>query len=455
MHKSNSSKNVATVMVDLRAAAIAANRFGFGARPGEINDIASDPRGWLKNQLVRRQSTVSIDSPARLAEFLKAQRDRKTDIELAKMFQKEARENFKGEAAERTLAAARSTTPFLERLVQFWSNHFTVSVQRPVVIPVAVGFENEAIRPHVLGRFRDMLRAVVQHPAMLLYLDNAVSVGPDSIPGRLKDKGLNENLAREVLELHTLGVDGGYTQADVTEFAKILTGWSINRAGDPDPGTFRWRPAIHEPGGKSLLGRRYDDAGMDEAAAALDDLAGRPETARHLATKLARHFVADKPSQSTIDKLAAVFRESGGDLHAVSVALIDLPEIWADPLAKVKTPNDLVISTYRTFGIADQKVGDGAIAGLHLMGQMPFTAPSPAGWPDTAETWISPESMVTRIEWALVAGKKLEGRADPRDIARGAIQPIASDRTMFHIDNAPSPAEGLALLIACPEFQRR
>src|SRR5579883_443160 len=248
-------------MVDLKAAAIAANRFGFGAKPGELGDIAPDPRSWLKAQLARpTQRAVEMRSPSKLAAFFQAQKEKKTDIELAKMFKQQLREDFKAEAAQRTIAAAASPTPFLERLTQFWSNHFTVSIQRPVVIPVAIGFENEAVRPHVMGRFRDMLRAVAQHPAMLLYLDNAVSVGPDSLAGRIKDKGLNENLARELLELHTVGVDGGYTQGDVTEFAKILTGWSINRAGEGEPGTFRWRPMIHEPGEKSLLGKRYNQA---------------------------------------------------------------------------------------------------------------------------------------------------------------------------------------------------
>jgi uncharacterized protein (DUF1800 family) len=449
------------MMLDLRAAAIAANRFGFGAKPGELTDIAPDPRGWLKQQLAGPDPRpIGTPSAAQLAAYLQAVREKKADVDLAKMFQKNLREDFKAAAIQRTMDAAASAVPFHERLVQFWSNHFTVSIQRPIVIPVALGFENEAIRPYVLGKFRDMLSAVAAHPAMLLYLDNAQSVGPNSIGGRLRDKGLNENLAREMLELHTVGVDGGYSQTDVTEFAKILTGWSINRDNDNNPGTFRWRPIIHEPGKKTLLGRTYREDGVDEGIAALSDLAGRPETARHIATKLVRHFVADDPPQDAVDKIAAVFRSSDGDLRAVSLALIDLPQIWAEPLTKIKTPNDLITSAYRTFGLADGKMGDtkfgdGAIAGLKLMGQVPFDAPSPAGWPDTADSWISPEAMMTRIQWALAAGQKLEGHADAREIARGSIQPVAADSTMFHIDNAPSPAEGLALLIASPEFQRR
>ncbi|MDB5395978.1 MAG: hypothetical protein JWM91_3484 [Rhodospirillales bacterium] len=443
-------------MLDFRAAAIAAIRFGFGAKQGELADIAPDPRGWLEGQLIVSDTVPNgTPSSAQLAAYLQARREKKTDVDLAKMFQRDLREDFKTAIIQRTLGAAASTTPFCERLVQFWSNHFTVSIQRPIVIPVAVGFENEAIRPHVLGKFRDMLQAAAAHPAMLLYLDNAQSVGPNSIGGRVRDKGLNENLAREALELHTVGVDGGYTQTDVTEFAKILTGWSIARENDPNPGTFRWRPAIHEPGAKSLLGRTYREDGVDEGVAALNDLAERPETAYHIATKLVRHFVADDPPQAAIDKIAATFRSTDGDLHAVSLALIDLPQIWAQPLTKIKTPNDLVISAYRAFGIANVKFGDGMIAGLRLMGQVPFNAPSPAGWADTADGWVSPEAMMTRIQWALAAGQKLDGHADALEIAKGLIQPVATDSTMFHIENAPSPAEALALLIASPEFQRR
>ena len=443
-------------MLDLKAAAIAANRFGFGAKPGELNTIAADPRGWLKQQLAPTAAAqAGTPSSTQLAAFLQARKERKTDVDLAKMFQQELRETFRTAATQRSLDAANSATPFRERLVQFWSNHFTVSIQRPVVIPVAVGFENEAIRPNVTGNFRGMLSAVATHPAMLLYLDNAQSVGPNSTGGRLRDKGLNENLAREMLELHTVGVDGGYTQTDVTEFAKILTGWSIARDGEPNPGAFRYRPVIHEPGSKTLMGKTYKEDGLQEGLLALTDLAARPQTARHIATKLARHFVADDPPPAAIDVLAKTFQKTDGDLHAVSLALVDLPQIWSDPLTKIKTPNDLVLSACRTFGITDAKAGEGVLMGLRQMGQVPFAAPSPAGWPDTADGWISPEAMMTRIEWAMAAGQKLDGHADAREVAKGSIQPVAADSTMFHVNNAPSPAEALALLIASPEFQRR
>ena len=443
-------------MLDLRAAAIAANRFGFGAKPGELAAIAQDPHGWLRRQLTQTAPvTGGTPSSAQLSQLLAARKERKTDVEAAKMAVKTLLEDFRVAAAKRTLDAANSPTPFHERLVQFWSNHFTVSIQRPVVVSVAIGYENEAIRPNVLGNFRAMLGAVAAHPAMLFYLDNTYSVGPNSAAGQRSKRGLNENLAREMLELHTVGVDGGYTQTDVTEFAKILTGWSVANGNEPDSGQFRFRPMVHEPGDKTVMGRTYREAGLEEATLVMDDLARRPETARHIATQLARHFVADDPPQAAIDTLAKTYMTTGGDLHAVSLALIDLPQIWSDPLNKVKTPNDLVLSACRTFGITDAAAGEGILAGLKQMGQVPFSAPSPAGWPDTADGWISPEAMMTRIEWAMAAGNKLDGHADAREIAKSSIQPVAADSTMFHIDNAPSPAEALALLIVSPEFQRR
>lgn len=442
-------------MLDLKAASIAANRFGFGARPGELAIIANDPRDWLKGQLTRDTAAPATPSSVPLAQFLDARRERKTDTDAAKAARKALQQDFRAAAAKRTLDAANSATPFRERLVQFWSNHFTVSIQRPVIVPVAIGFENEAIRPNILGNFRDLLKAVAAHPAMLLYLDNAYSVGPNSRAGLKNQRGLNENLAREMLELHTVGVDGGYTQTDVTEFAKVLTGWSVAGVQEPNAGQFRFRPFVHEPGGKTVLGKSYREAGPDEAIAVMDDLAGRPATARHIATRLARHFVADDPPNAAVDALAHSYMDSGGDLHAVSMTLIGLPQIWAEPQTKVKTPNDLVVSACRTFGIADAEAGEMLLRGLNQMEQAPFAAPSPAGWPDTADSWISPEAMMTRVEWAMAAGQRLDGHADAREIAKGSIQPIASETTLFHIGHAPSAAEALALLIASPEFQRR
>ena len=226
------------------------------------------------------------------ARVLQARQDGSESV--GRLLRGDMRDAYQADAAARTRAAIVSDAPYLERLVQFWSNHFTASAIKPVILGVVGPYEAEAIRPHVTGRFVDMLKAVTRHPAMLAYLDNVTSIGPNSRAGRRRDAGLNENLAREVLELHTLGVDGGYTQDDVRAFAAMLTGWSIARLRDRSPGTFRFHPAAHEPGDKVLLGVRYPEAGEAEAEAALDALARHPSTARHVATKLVRHFVADE-----------------------------------------------------------------------------------------------------------------------------------------------------------------
>ncbi len=434
-------------------AAIAANRFGYGAMPGELAQIGRDPRGWLRAQLAQTPAV-----PQRLA-ALKPLPDRVAEIrrlvaqnnDLAEQLRILGRETYRADALARTEAAVATDTPFLERLVHFWSNHFTVSATKPLLTIGAIPFENEAIRPHVTGRFRDMLRAVVGHPAMLIYLDNAQSIGPNSRAGS-DERGLNENLARELLELHTLGVDGGYTQDDVRELAKILTGWSVGRLRDENAGAFMYRPFIHEPGNKVLLGQTFTENGQDEVEAALTMLARHPSTARFVSTKLARHFIADNPPASAVEHLTKVFTSTDGDLAAMADALIDYIDD-EDPLPKIKTPNDLVISALRALGAPE--VGDPVIGSLYLMGQMPLMAPSPEGWPDIAEAWAGPEAIVQRIDWAATLGDRVGGLADPVAIGRSTVWPVASTLTQFHVERAPSAAEGLAVLFASPAFQRR
>ncbi len=325
---------------------IAANRFGLGARPGELADIARDPRGWIANQI-----STSPSIPDALADMPPSHQTlimiHEARVQGPKQLRKMARQKFRrimiGEIIARTLAMVQSEHSFRERLVLFWSNHFTVSATRFSVGPMAGAYEREAIRPHIFGRFEDMLLAVAHHPVMLAYLDNARSIGPNSRIGTRSGRGLNENLAREVLELHTLGVNGGYTQNDVTEFARILTGWahggirnrrSIRFLG-PIHGNFEFRHRAHEPGPKTLLGERYAENGEQEGIKALKDLARHPATARFIATKLARHFIADDPPGYAIATLARVFRDSDGNLSAVSRELIGLDEVWTTPLPKI------------------------------------------------------------------------------------------------------------------------
>ena len=437
-------------------AQLAASRYGLGARPGELANLTTDPKGWLLAQISRTPSVPAplsgLDSTAsRLGAVLGARENGNEAVQ--QILRGQGRQWQMDDLRARTQAATETPTPFVERLVHFWSNHFTVSTTKPVLGVAAVGYETEAIRPHVLGRFSDMLKAAVGHPAMLIYLDNAQSVGPDSRVGIRRERGLNENLAREILELHTLGVDGGYGQDDVRALAEILTGWSIARGADPGSGAFLFRPNIHQPGDKTLLGLPIRENGQNEALDALEMLARHPSTANHVATKLVRHFVADDPPAAMVHDLAQRFISSSGDLAAVAEKLIGFIDWVEDPLGKLKSPHDLVISTLRAFDAA--AYADGGVTSMRLMGQLPFTAPSPAGWPDRTLDWLGPDALMKRIDWAAEAGRRLASLSNPVAIGHGTIWPIASAETRFEVESAPNAAEGIALLIASPEFQRR
>lgn len=447
------------------SAIIAANRFGLGARPAEVEAIARDPRGWLLDQItapyVRPTQLGGLQDAATHTRDFLAARQARGDGGAAEFLQRRLRqETLAAEIGARVQVAIQTPTPFRERLVQFWSNHLTVSVQRPVVAPIAGTYERDAIRPHVVGRYADLLIAATRHQAMLFYLDNIGSVGPRSRAGLFTGRGLNENHAREILELHTVSVNGGYDQADVRELAKILTGWTIvtpqrarrERLPDVAIGTFGFAPDAHEPGPKTLLGRRFAGDGESEGIAALTFLAEHPATARHVATKLARHFVADDPPPEAVARLEAVYLDTRGDLAKVSAALVDLPAIWDRPGAKVRSPSDLVIAAFRALDISippDRLPGT-----MRAMGQPVFGAPSPAGWPDRARDWVGPEAILRRAEWAVAVSRRVRPAWAPETIAGyaiGAVAPASTHRAIADTE----PAEGLALLLASAEFQRR
>lgn len=455
---------------------IALNRFGFGARPGELQAVARDPGGWLSAQIRRGHaaSPVLRDMPG-TAQSLKTSRDTLAfDPKSRRMMREEmGREAVKEQRKEgfvelrrelgaeifmRTKAAVESDTPFLERLVHFWSNHFTVSVTTRHVMALCGPFERDVIRPNILGNFTDLVLASSRHPAMLFYLDQAQSIGPNAPANRQGKRGLNENLAREILELHTLGVDGGYTQTDVREFAKMLTGWTIdldNMQGDDDG--FVFRPIFHEPGRKTLLGRTYE-GGEGEAEQAIRDVCAHPSTAKFVATKLARHFIADDPPRSAVDRLAAVFMSSRGDLKRVTETLVSLPEVWREPLPKVKTPNDLIISSFRAVKApleAEEQAVKKITVAYKMFNQVPYSAPSPAGWADESYAWVSSEAMMRRVSLAQMMAMKLRNVIAADTLLEQTIGPVASDDTRQAVRRAPSPVDALALLFASPEFQRR
>jgi uncharacterized protein (DUF1800 family) len=492
-------------MPDLDFAALAAHRFGFGPRPGELNVIAGDPRGWVKAQigrlaappaqiaalpsaeddllafgrwLVRRR--LNNGNGARIEE--RAERRGITQEELQRLsLEEDFVENFRTRitraVAARVEAALTSPTPVHERLVHFWSNHFTVSAAKPGAVALPPSFEKDAIRPHVGGRFADMLLASTKHPGMIVYLDNWLSVGPNSrvgqnpnrgrrLPGGGTPTGINENLAREVLELQTLGVNGGYTQADVQALAAIITGWTYERPRlrellDDNLATrtggqlFEFDADAHEPGPKTLLSRTYAQTGVAQGEAALADLARHASTARFIATKLCRHYIADDPPPGAVSRVERAFRDSDGDLRETTEALVDSPEAWETPLAKFKRPEEYAISVLRAADVRDLPPGAG-IAALAAMGQRPYSAPGPDGWADTADAWLTADLVFKRIEFAQAYAERIASAdVDPVQLGQACLGELMSDETATAIRRAESPVQGFALLFGAPEMQRR
>jgi len=472
---------------------LANNRFGYGARPGEAQH--GDPRTDLLNQLKsfqpRPQVIASAPGRAEIASQVgdyieetregrqmrrqpaSQMREEQGDSELPpsarRFLRRSIVEQYAVMVGARMDAALTSPAPFAERLVHFWANHFAVSADKPQVIGMAGLLEFEAIRPNVMRRFADMLVAVEQHPAMLMYLDQWHSIGPDSPAAkwgarRGQKRGLNENLAREILELHTLGVDGGYAQADVGELARALTGWTVAglvrgpaaRAlgGNGAPGSFQFAELIHQPGDRSIIGRRYGQSGELQARAVLEDLAAHPSTARHLATKLARHFAGDVPPPAMVDRLAAAYLNSGGDLPVVYRAIIDSPEAWAPAPVKFKTPWEWTVSAFRVVG-AEKTDGQVAAQLLKQLGQPAWKPGSPAGWDDKAVSWAGPDALVRRVEAAERIAAEAGAGTDARALATRLFGESLSAATGQTIARAESPQQGLALLLVSPEFLRR
>ena len=493
-------------MPDLALAAIAAHRFGFGPRPGDLAVIAGDPRGWVKDQLRRRAPEPAAIAALPAAEddllaygrWLASRRLRNGNpqameaaeeagvseeqmraLSLEDSFREAFRQRYITAVNARIIAAATSETPVIERLVHFWGNHFTVSALKPVAVALPPSFERDVARGHVQGRFAAMLTASCRHPGMIIYLDNAVSVGPNSVAGRTgrgaprapggngaRVRDINENLAREVLELHTMGVGAGYTQGDVQALAAILTGWTVDRPRPRDyltdrVGTrrgdalFQFDEGLHEPGAKTLLGETYPEDGVAQGEAALTALARRPETARFLSFKLARHFLADDPPPAVTARMAQAYLDSDGDLPTTLEALVDSPEAWTAPLQKFRRPEDYLIALLRSLNLSALPEG-AAIAALTTMGQRPYAAPGPDGWDDTEAGWIGADQIWKRVEYASALAERV-ARADVSALAlaEACLGPLTSAATRQALQRAESPAQALTLLFASPEMQRR
>jgi uncharacterized protein (DUF1800 family) len=364
---------------------------------------------------------------------------------------------FRAEALARLQRGIIADCGFTERLVVFWSNHFCISAAKGGLARMWAGsFEREAVRPYVLGRFGDMLKAVEQHPAMLFFLDNQQSLGPDSRAGQNRNRGLNENLAREIMELHTLGVGGGYSQDDVTSLARIITGWTYaGRQGQLGaPGTFVFNANAHQPGAQRVMGKIYEANGVAQGEAVLADIARHPSTAKFIATKFVRHFVADDPPPALVARLADVFTKSDGDLKALATALLDSDEAWKTPLTKVRSPYEFLVATGRLLA---QIPGDPGryLNGLNVLGQPLWSPAGPNGFPDSNAVWAAPEGMKLRLDISAQIASRLADGIDPRDLLELVAADAASVETRRTVERAESRQQALALLLMSPEFQRR
>jgi uncharacterized protein (DUF1800 family) len=478
-------------------------RFGLGARPGDRERVG-EPRAWLRRQ-IRPEAALDVSLSK-----LPSSKERIREAAALDYAEVKRRSPIRYEEERRARAEVSYSTasPFAERWVRHFSNHFTVSTTAGATLRVIGAFEREVVRSHAFGRFADMLVESSRHPAMLLYLDNTRSVGPDSTfvkqaavsegrgPGRRdpakrgnfrfdprdpsrKSPGLNENLAREILELHTLGADGGYGQEDVRALAMIITGWTVDQRAEYDGG-FRYEADRHQPGKKTLLGRAYGE-GVEEGERALRDLAAHPSTARNVARRLAKQFRVD--DRAAVATLEARFRESGGDLAAVARTLVDLDAAWAGSPV-IAAPDDWLTVLVRATGIGTEVAerperrggrgsrgavqgGGGAAVGpmatrapfveaLRTLGQPTWGAPSPEGWPEDEASWAGPEQLVRRIEVASSLAAIAAGRGgDALGAALQALGPLLPEARRRAVDRAGDRTTALTLCFLAPEVLRR
>jgi uncharacterized protein (DUF1800 family) len=423
-------------------------RFGLGRRGTE--SLPDDPIRWLARQLDGPDPALVVAAPSTADGLRALALDRHDFHTMGGQAIRRVNPMYKAQFAAIIANLLTTQVPFRERLVWFWANHFTISLRYEGELEaVAPGFLREAIRPHVTGTFADMLLAVMQHPAMLMYLDNVGSVGPNSGVGRTNHHGMNENLARESLELHTVSEASGYTQQDIIEYAKMLTGWSVTTEG-PTPG-FLFRPAFHEPGPKTLLGRTFPP-GFAGGMEAVTWLGHHPMTYRHLATKLVRHFVADSPPPAAVHTIETVLQQSGGNLRAASLALTALPEAW-QPLTKLRDPIDYVLAVLRALDQPTVFMPEFDAISVTL-GQSLLLAPLPNGFPDTEDDWDSGEQLLRRVDWVYRLAPRFAS-VDAAQLARDSLGDLLSAETLAQVSQAGSRRDALALLLSSPEFLRR
>jgi uncharacterized protein (DUF1800 family) len=454
------SQNTMSSVV-LSKACIAVNRFGYGARGEELEKAVYSPKKWIKSQLLPISFKISVAHSndifmdhARYQKQKKLEKKNKSLKNNANNMNKDfARTALKEMSIDTLKEAIHSSHSVSWRLLDFFSNHFSVSTNGRLMTGLAATLEREAIAPNLLGNFEDMLLAVEQHPAMLIYLNNERSFGPNSRMAKKRNKGLNENLAREILELHTLGVEGGYKQNDVVELAKGITGWSVKNPNKERDAGFIFRPYGHEPGTRTLLGKKYLPKGIAQGQQMLRDLAMQPATAKYLCYKLAHHFVSDNPSPVLLAKMEDTWMKNQGNITKVMHALFDAEEAWIDGPQKYKTPREFVISAQRALALKKRN-NRALLNSLINLGQEPYNAGSPAGFSEDEKDWLGASALMARIDWSMMVSGYLK-RANTEKLMKLALGESVSELTYQMVMRAESRQQALSLLLMSPEFQRR
>lgn len=455
------------------------NRFGLGVKRAGGTVLSSNDlsRGYDPQPASFMNLGTRADVALAFEEFKASRRARRqarnnamqdeADKESTQQDYRAARQDIVGlyrhQVAARYAQAVQAENSFGERLVHFWSNHFAVSADNIPMTVFAGLQEQEAIRPHVFGNFADMLMAVEHHPAMLIYLNQSGSIGPNSKAGQRratngrKQSGLNENLGREILELHTMGAQGGYNQNDVTELARALTGFTVAGAGGQqrEPGAFRFAMQQHEPGTRTILGKGYAQDGEAQANAVLADLAVHPAAAKHLSFKLARHFVADVPPPALVDRLAKTFVAGRGDLTGWYQELLNSPEARTGQAAKYKTPWEWVVSVGRGAGLEAFPRPQYLVNLLNQLGQPVWKPKSPAGYDDVAASWLASDALMRRVEAVPRLIALAPNLPDARELAPKLLGSALRPETQRALARAEDNSQAMALLFVSPEFLRR
>ena len=452
-------------------AVIATNRFGLGAKPNEHKQAKKAPKAWLINQLNATPAVYFDDDLptsdeiaeqlAKLRLFKKSLNKKnangsaslvsKADQDKLKKLQKYPRNVYQSLSSDTLIQAIQSNNSLNWRLLDFFSNHFSVTAQGQIMTALAPTLEREAIAPHLLGSFEEMLLAVTKRPAMLIYLNNEKSFGPASKLGK-KGKGLNENLAREILELHTLGVNGGYSQQDVTELAKGITGWSVANFTKEKSIAFTYIGKGHEPNTRKILGTMFKNNGLKQGENMLKFLAHHPATAEHICFKLARHFIADEPPKSLVEKMVKRWKLSKGKIKDVVIEMINADESWSETSLKFKSPREFVVSTFRGVGQKSLKPKQ-VLNALTVLGQKPFNAGSPAGYSDYQKGWNGASAIMSRIE--LSAQYAARRKPNAEKVLMNTLSDSVSELTYNSVIRAESRQQAFTLLLMSPEFQRR